>query len=427
MRVLFATIPEKSHLYCMVPIGMALVAAGHEVRVASARSFGDVITQTGLTAVPVGEDYAGEALLRENRGIQEMEYTNWNEINPDKVTWEKELLRNQMFVLGMSFYNDTIIDGLVEYCLSWQPDLVIWDAMTYSAGIAAHASGAAHARIMSFADVWTAKRNLFLQLREKAPTEEWEDPIAGWLTERASLHGCEFSEDLLTGQWTIDPLQVDLGLTSNVRRVPVRYVPYNGPAVVDEWLREPPTRPRICVTLGNSNTERYGGDFVSKSDILEALSDLDVEVIATFLPVQQESLETVPSNVRIVNQVALHLLLPSCSAVIHHGGFGTYSTALVCGVPQLFVSMPISDHLFRGKGLVEQGAGLLVLHHDVTAQGVRNKVSQLLDDPSFRENSHRLRAEALAQPTPHDVVPVLQELVTQYRNDGTAIPDSTSN
>jgi glycosyltransferase DesVII len=250
----------------------------------------------------------------------------------------------------MSHYNDTMIDGLVEFARSWQPELVVWDSMIYGAGIAARVSGAAHARFMSFADVWTAKRNLFLKLRENVPAAQWEDPIAGWLTERAALYGCAYSEDLLTGHWSIDPLQTSLGLQSDVHQIPVRYVAYNGPAVVADWLRDPPSRPRICLTLGNSNTDLYGGDFVSKSDILEAVSELDVEVIAALPPEQEEPLDNVPANVRVVNSVALHLLLPSCSAVIHHGGFGTYSTALVCGVPQLMVSMPISDHLFRGQG-----------------------------------------------------------------------------
>ena len=48
MRVLFVPLPEKSHLYCMVPLAWALVATGHEVRVAAAPSLREAITGAGL-------------------------------------------------------------------------------------------------------------------------------------------------------------------------------------------------------------------------------------------------------------------------------------------------------------------------------------------------------------------------------------------
>ena len=56
MRVLFVANPEKAHLLAMVPLAWALRTAGHEVRVAGQPAFADLITQAGLTAVPVGRD-----------------------------------------------------------------------------------------------------------------------------------------------------------------------------------------------------------------------------------------------------------------------------------------------------------------------------------------------------------------------------------
>ena len=56
MRVLFTVNPEKAHYFAMVPLAWALRTAGHEVRVASQPRFADEITQSGLTAVPVGRD-----------------------------------------------------------------------------------------------------------------------------------------------------------------------------------------------------------------------------------------------------------------------------------------------------------------------------------------------------------------------------------
>ncbi|MFH8589397.1 glycosyltransferase [Streptomyces celluloflavus] len=45
----------------------------------------------------------------------------------------------------------------------------------------------------------------------------------------------------------------------------------------------------------------------------------------------------VPENVRVVDFIPLDALLPSCSATVHRGGFGTAQNALVHGAPQVVV------------------------------------------------------------------------------------------
>ncbi|RQX22278.1 hypothetical protein DLJ57_25730, partial [Micromonospora chalcea] len=46
----------RSHFYSLVPLGWALQAAGHEVRVASHPSMVAAISSAGLAAVPLGAD-----------------------------------------------------------------------------------------------------------------------------------------------------------------------------------------------------------------------------------------------------------------------------------------------------------------------------------------------------------------------------------
>lgn len=122
-------------------------------------------------------------------------------------------------------------------------------------------------------------------------------------------------------------------------------------------------------------------------------------------------------NVRVVESVPLHALLPSCSVLIHHGGFGSYANALVHGVPQLTVTTPVADQIYRGAGLESQGAGLLLESASATAGQVRERTARILSDAAFQENSDRLREEALARPAPADVIPVLEKLVAERRTD----------
>ncbi|WP_405687442.1 activator-dependent family glycosyltransferase [Streptomyces sp. NBC_01387] len=418
MRVLFATIPEKSHLFCLTPLAWAARAAGHEVRVASTAEFVDVIARTGMTAVAVGSNDGISAAMSANRETQQWDSVNWSELDPPNPTYQEEFDRAQLGAYGCAMYNEPMIDDLVAFARDWRPDLVVWDPLTYAGPIAAGVAGAAHVRSLCFADVWVKKRQLFLKLAAEAPSDERaRDPLGGWLTERTEQFGGTYSPESTTGQLTLDPLPDSLAIDTGVARAPVRFVPYNGPAVVPAWLRTPPERPRICLSLGASNTERYGGDYVSKSDILESLAELDAEVVAALLPSQVRELGALPANVRVVESVPLHALLPSCSVLIHHGGFGSYANALVHGVPQLTVTTPVADQIYRGAGLERQGAGLLLESASATAGQVRERTARILSDAAFQENSDRLREEALARPAPADVIPVLEKLVAERRTD----------
>lgn len=416
MRVMFVVLPEKTHLYYAVPIASAVRTAGHDVCVATTPTLTDVVTRAGLTAAPVGSDPEIHEAMGRHHESQLHEYSDWNDIVSENLDWDSELERYRVGVFqGFGGYNNSMVEGLVEFARGWQPDLVIWDALAYAAPVAARAVGAAHGRIMFWADVWGKARQRFLALRAEAPAERVEDPMAEWLGEWAGKFGGEFAEEMVTGQWTIDTLPESLGPGTGLPRVPVRYVPYNGPAVIDQWLREPPTRTRVALTLGITNPERFGGDYVPLSELLNALGDLDIEVVATLAPASRAVLGAVPDNVRVVESVALHALLPSCAVLVNHGGFGTYSTALVHGVPQLVVTTTIGDHTFRAQGLQDRGAGLFLRYDEVTGPILRDKLVTLLTDPSYQENARALQSEALAHPTPNDIVPTLENLVTTHK------------
>src|SRR5262245_27414949 len=64
MRVLMTSWAWPSHYLPMVPLGWALRAAGHEVRVASQPALGQVITDSGQVAVATGPDLDHEDVHR---------------------------------------------------------------------------------------------------------------------------------------------------------------------------------------------------------------------------------------------------------------------------------------------------------------------------------------------------------------------------
>lgn len=419
MRVLFACFAAKSHLYEMVPLAWALRTAGHEVRVASQPDLADAITSAGLAAVPVGE------VLELDRQMQED--TSWRdddsvaeldlaENRPDKLTldyvhrvfdWHREVVFGNLSA-------PAVLDDAVRFALDWRPDLVIWDHMSFFGPVAARAAGAAHARFLLGQDFIGRMRGHFTRLRAEQPGAV-EDPMEQWLGPHVRTHGGEFDEDLVVGQWSIDCSLPWLRLPLELDHVPLRFLPYHGPVAAPEWLPERPDRPRVCLTAGLGGREVLGEDWIPFQAVFDAVADLDVEVVAT-LSAEQLGSATPPDNVRVFDFFPLNLLLPSCSAIIHHGGGGAFGTALMHGVPQLVVPSPMWwDAVTKAEDLAERGAALVLPPERLTAETVRAALQRLLDDPSFRAGAARVRAEFLATPSPNAVVPRLEELTAKHR------------
>ncbi|MGW0811283.1 activator-dependent family glycosyltransferase [Nonomuraea sp. NPDC002799] len=428
MRILFTTYPERTHFLLLAPLAWALRTAGHEVRVAVQPKFADVVTQAGLTAVPIGRDrdlwqYLGRLKeigdrkqTGERTGSKEVGWpapyaaAEWR---PEDVTYD---YLHDGYTLQIGQWhkqsNVPMVKELVEFARSWRPDLVIWEPTTFAGAIAARACGAAHARLLIGADVYGITRDHFRRLN---PDGARPDPMAGWLSAYGREYGFAFGEDLLTGQFTIDTLPASLRMRANLRYVPLRYTPYGGPAVVPAWLSQPPERTRVALTMGLTVTDRDVGYPVDVQDLFDALGELDVEVVATIVAGEQAKLARIPANVRPVPYVPLQALLPSCAAVVHHAGVGTLATTALQGLPQLCLPWDV-DQPALAERLTAQGAGLWIHATQATGERVRDSLVRLLTEPAFGAGADRLRAEFMAMPAPNELVPVLEELIAEHRD-----------
>ncbi|GAA2898806.1 DUF1205 domain-containing protein [Streptosporangium fragile] len=429
MRVLITTLPFKAHAYPRVPLAWALRAAGHEVRVAASPDVVDDITHAGLTAVPVGESFDAEALMAEIREHQAEREAAGDAPNPEPLMRIDERRPERLtydFMHGMFTVLTTVVfknhsprrttDDLVDFARAWRPDLVIWDPLGFAGAIAARACGAAHARLMYGLDVVGWMRERYLDAVRRRPAELREDPLEEWLAPVLERYGCAFGEDVVMGQWTVDPGPSWMRLAVDHHYLPVRHVSYNGRATVPEWLREPPGRRRVCLTLGLSHREVLGGNRVSMSDLLEAVADLDAEVVATLNADQLAGVSRVPDNVRVVDFVPLNELLPSCSAIVHQGGTGTMQTALSHGIPQVLLPGDLWDTMLKAERLQASGAGLYVPDIErFQAHELRDMLVRVLDDPSFARSAATLRTRMLGTPAPGAIVPSLEKLTAEHR------------
>ncbi len=303
MRVLFATFPVPSHYFPMVPLGWALRAAGHEVRVACAPSLATVVTGSGLPAVTVPE----VDLARSWRG-----FAATANGGPPSAADRAERAIAMFATVAAETAGPTI-----EFASQWQADIVVYEPRAYAAVLAAEALDLPLVRHLSGVD-YTYSRT---------------DAERGALAALWQRCGAPDADPL--GVLTVDPCPPSLQLPAPVRRLAIRYVPYNGPAQVPGWLLKPASRARVCIAAGSALPGRR--DMVAAArQAIGALADLDAEVVVA-AGGKPELLEPIPAEFTVVESMPLHLLLPTCDAIIHHGGAGTTLTAAACGVPQLLL------------------------------------------------------------------------------------------
>ena len=128
------------------------------------------------------------------------------------------------------------------------------------------------------------------------------------------------------------------------------------------------------------------------------MSDLDVEVVLALGDVDVSGLGTLPGNVRVAGWMPLSALLPRCAAIVHHGGAGTTTNALVVGLPQLVPPQGADQH-WNATAVEQRGVGLTYRPEEAGATRVRGSLERLLGELGFARAAAEVRAEIAAQPT----------------------------
>jgi hypothetical protein len=182
---------------------------------------------------------------------------------------------------------------------------------------------------------------------------------------------------------------------------PMRFVPYNGGTLVPDWALHRPERPRVAVTLGTVVPAVSG--LSSLAVVLEGLGGMDLEVVLAAGTADLTGLGTLPANVRSVGYLPLSAFLPTCAAIVHHGGSGSTAAPLYYGVPQL-VLPSFADNPLAAARVAERGVGLSHDPATLDVATVRLSVGRLLADETFTTAAAQVRAEMATQPSPAAVL-----------------------
>lgn len=138
----------------------------------------------------------------------------------------------------------------------------------------------------------------------------------------------------------------------------------------------------------------------------EALGQLPVRGLVTTGPAVDPAAIRAPANVDVRRWVRHADVLPSCSAVLTHGGHGTVMKALAAGVP-LVVAPLGRDQPDNAARVVHAGAGLWI-SKKAGVPAIHDAIARVLDEPRYRVAAQSMAATLAAERSESLVVDELE-------------------
>ncbi|OLF17190.1 nucleotide disphospho-sugar-binding domain-containing protein [Actinophytocola xanthii] len=413
MRVLFGASSWPGHYFPMVPLAWALRAAGHDVRMLCSPSDVDAVSRAGLVPVPV-LDSVDMMMFTRWFNVANFASGDWPYPEPPPRPDDGEPLDFATFDAAARWAETAeattaqlgrSIEGAQRYARAWRPDLVVHDMVCYEAPLAAEAVD-----VPNVLHLWgpTGPSDALDTLGGDGGSEQFSSATAE--STMTGLIGPELGARMFgRARTVIDPCPEAVAPKLALDRLPIRYIPYNGPGSVPTDLPERTGRPRLCVVWGRSSTVSFGPASNRLPQIIAAAEAVGAEVLLLATGQDVAAVGPLPDSVRPMVEVPLHLVLPECDAVVHSGGGGVTMTSLSCGTPQL--SLPIAvNAAVLSRRFDRYGAGLTVPNYEADVESLTGALSRLLTEPAFTTAARALAGEAETMPSPAEVVAELVEL-----------------
>jgi UDP:flavonoid glycosyltransferase YjiC (YdhE family) len=287
--------------------------------------------------------------------------------------------------------------GVASLAGRWMPDVLVCDELDFGATLAAERLGVPHARVLVIASGALTRPEVIAE------------PLAGLRAAHGLPPDPDFSR--LNGDLVIAPIPPSLRDPALALPPMARSFAPPRTAEVPEappWLASLPHARTIYVTLGTVfNVE--SGDLFRR--ILQGISPLAANIVVTAGPqVAPEELGPQPANVRVERWLDQWAVLPRCDVVVAHAGSGTVIGALAHGLPMVLLPMG-ADQPFNAGRCADLGVARVLDPIDATPRQVRDAVLDVIDAPSCRAASMRIRDEMTALPDLSATIPLLERLV----------------
>lgn len=383
MKVVMTCTQGISHFHAMLPLAYALSEAGHNVLFVRPDRSCARTERAGFRCVPVPTG--------QPEWTPEIKFPKLGEL-------DGEARRRVAFLTLWVPSARAMIEVLRSTFTDFEPDLLIHDYLDFGGPIAAEAAGIPYymngigmARIFR-----EGAAVIYPELEElRAGLGLPPDPDQRWLERYLYLDPCpdvfqEFPQDVPARRQPIAPSRIN---DTSGEPPPA-------------WLGRLPDQPTVHVTIGTVFNKRPG--------ILEAIiagvADEPVNLIVAIGDTRDpQEFGPQPPNVRIERWVTHSLLLPDCSLVVSHAGWGITMMALYCGLPM--VTIPLgADQMWNASRYASLGAGINIDHTTISPQQVNAAVTTLLRSRAAKVAAESIRAEMESMPDPAEVVSIIEQM-----------------
>jgi UDP:flavonoid glycosyltransferase YjiC (YdhE family) len=393
MKILFITTGSQATYYAAAPLATAARNAGHQVMMAAHEPWVETAEAIGLPTFCFTADP-----IRHFMGLA----------NPGQgLRFPEELGDEAMIGQGRGFARMGLagLESLLELAKDWPPDVVVGNSQSYSAMLLA-----AHLKIPYVRHV----EYLGIPFTGIAPGAEEE--LRPEL-ERLGLDG------LLEPDLLLDATPPSLRPSHDPVGQPVRWIPSNPQRLLEPWMyTRPEGRRRVLITSGFRSI-MFRDPGWSMPLLVSELSKMNAEVLIAASPGAAERFGPELGDARI-GWIPLDVAATTCDLAIHHGGATTATTFMANGVPQLIIPenppefWPNYHRKAIATAVSEFGAGQMLWPRaqepdKAPGEVIAATARELLSDPSYTEQTQFLAKEIASQPSPSEIVPMLEALTSR--------------
>ncbi|MGH3770091.1 MAG: glycosyltransferase [Pseudonocardiaceae bacterium] len=366
-RFLFVVPPLVGHTLPTVAVGRELADRGHQVAWAGHAATISPLLPPGTRLLGVAADFGGETLAQLSR----------RSLGLRGAAAFRFLWADFLIPLAVS-----MVPGVAAAVDDFRPDVLVADQQALAGALVARGRGLPWATSATTSAELTDQFSIMPQLggwarqclADLQRDVDVSDPIDLRFSDQLVL---AFSTPTLVGPIGDFPGHwVFVGPAIGIRSGRTEF-PW-------DWLDS--VRRHVFVSLGTVNPAAGRRFFATAVQAVAPLADR----LQAILVAPPDLVDTPPDHVLVREFVPQLDLLPHLDTVVCHGGHNTVCETLAHGVPLVVAPIRDDQPVIAGQ-VVNAGAGIRVHFGRVSATELRNAITTVLDDPSYRAAARRVQ------------------------------------